>query len=138
MERVFTHAEATALLPRLTELLDGAPRSPTARRSTRAAEHDDHAVSSNGSAAAAMRASGPFHEAQRLSADIDRLGVILRDPETGLVDFAAVREEQPIYLCWRLGEERIGFWHPRDTGLHGSPAALTRDLSRRRAPRRAA
>jgi hypothetical protein len=118
MERVFTHAEATELLPRLTELLE-ALRVAHHASAGRAAEHDDHAVSSNGSAAAAMSASGPFHEAQRLSADIDRLGVILRDPDTGLVDFAAVREEQPIYLCWRLGEARIGFWHPRDTGYMG-------------------
>ena len=118
MERVFTHAEATELLPKLTELLAALSVAHHASLD-RAGENDDHAVSSNGSAAAAMRASGPFHEAQRLSADIDHLGVILRDPDTGLVDFAAVREEQPIYLCWRLGEAWIGFWHPRDTGYMG-------------------
>ena len=84
-----------------------------------AAEGDGHPVSSNGSASAAMKASGPFHDAQRLSAEIEGLGVILRDPDTGLVDFAAVREGEPIYLCWRLGEERIGYWHPRDTGFMG-------------------
>jgi len=76
-------------------------------------------VSSNGSASAAIKASGPFHDAQRLTAEVEALGVIVRDPETGLVDFAAVREGKPIYLCWRLGEDRIGFWHPRDTGFMG-------------------
>jgi hypothetical protein len=118
MERVFTHAEATALLPELTGLLT-ALRDAHRAALDHAAENEFHPVSSNGSAAAAIKASGPFHEAQRISADIDRLGVILRDPDTGLVDFAAVREEQPIYLCWRLGEERIAFWHPRDTGFMG-------------------
>jgi hypothetical protein len=118
MERVFSHAEATALIPELTELLT-ALRVAHRRSAGRSAESAEHMVSTNGSAAAALAASGPFHEAQRLSGRIDDLGVILRDPETGLVDFAAVREGEPIYLCWRLGEERIGFWHPRDTGFMG-------------------
>ena len=64
MERVFTHAEATALLPRLTELLS-ALRDAHRAALDQAAESDHHPVSSNGSAAAAIKASGPFHEAQR-------------------------------------------------------------------------
>jgi hypothetical protein len=118
MERVFTHAEATALVPRLTDLLialHNAHRSALAE----GAEHEHPPLSSNGSASAAMKASGPFHDAQRLSAEIEGLGVILRDPETGLVDFPSVRDGTPIYLCWRLGETRIGFWHPQDTGYVG-------------------
>jgi hypothetical protein len=118
MERVFTHAEATALLPRLTEMLQ-ALRSAHRAALGQGAEHEHHPLSSNGSASAAMTASGPFHDAQRLTAEIEGLGVILRDPDTGLVDFASVRDGNPIYLCWRLGEERIGFWHPRDTGFMG-------------------
>lgn len=118
MERVFTHDEATRLLPELTELLTALRAAHRVSRDS-TAESDYHPVSSNGSAAAAIKASGPFDEAQRLAADIDALGVILRDPDTGLVDFASVREGEPIYLCWRLGENRIGFWHPRDTGFMG-------------------
>ena len=118
MERVFTHDEATELLPGLTELLNALV---AAQRGAveETAGHEYTAVASNGSAAAAMKASGPFHEAQRLAMEIEQLGVILRDPDTGLVDFAAVRDGEPVYLCWRLGEERIGFWHPRDTGFMG-------------------
>jgi hypothetical protein len=118
MERVFTHTEATALLPQLTRLLTTLQRVHGTALD-RVAEHELHPVSSNGSAAAAMQASGPFHEAQRLSAEIDELGVILRDPDSGLVDFASERKGKPVYLCWRLGEERIAFWHPRDTGFMG-------------------
>ena len=118
MERVFTHAEATALLPRLTRLLTELQVAYRAS-AEHASEIEAHPVSSNGSASAAIRASGPFHDAQRLSAEIEELGVIVRDPDSGLVDFAAVRDEAPIYLCWRLGETQIGFWHPRDTGFMG-------------------
>jgi hypothetical protein len=118
MERVFTHAEASALLPRLTELLT-ALRAAHRTAAQHGGETASHAVSTNGSAAAAVKASGPFLEAQRLSGAIEGLGVILRDPETGLVDFASVRDGDQIYLCWRLGEDRIEFWHPRDTGFMG-------------------
>jgi hypothetical protein len=118
MERVFTHAEASAMLPRLTELLTDL-RTAHRAAARQGGESVSHAVSTNGSAAAAVKASGPFLEAQRLSGEVEALGVILRDPETGLVDFASVRDGDQIYLCWRLGEARIGFWHPRDTGFMG-------------------
>jgi hypothetical protein len=118
MERVFTHAEATALLGRLTDLLT-ALRTAQRAAVEQAGEHGRHTTSTNGSAAAAVTASGPFLDAQRLAGEVESLGVILRDPESGLVDFASVRGGEQIYLCWRLGEDRIEFWHPRDTGFMG-------------------
>jgi hypothetical protein len=119
MERVFTHAEATALLPRLTELLT-ALRTAQRAAAEQGGEPGRHMLSTNGSAAAAaVTASGPLLDVQRLSGDVEQLGVILRDPNTGLVDFASVRDGEQIYLCWRLGEERVAFWHPRDTGFMG-------------------
>ena len=57
MERVFTHAEASQLLPQLTELLS-ALRTAHRRSRTSTAEIEHHPVSSNGSAAAAIKASG--------------------------------------------------------------------------------
>ena len=118
MERVFTLEEATALLPRLTELLT-ALRDAQRMAMELGGASAGHTVSSNGSAAAAVTASAPMLEVERLGGEIEGLGVILRDPETGLVDFASVREGEQIYLCWRLGEDRIGHFHPRDTGFMG-------------------
>jgi hypothetical protein len=54
-------------------------------------------------------------ELERLSAE----NILLRDPETGLVDFPAEREGERVYLCWRLGEDRVANWHPLDTGFGG-------------------
>src|ERR671937_2403113 len=34
-------------------------------------------------------------------------GIVLRDPESGLIDFPARREGRQVFLCWRLGEDRI-------------------------------
>lgn len=65
MERVFTHTEASALLPRLTDLLTDL-RTAHRAAARQGGEAGSHAVSTNGSAAAAVKASGPFLEAQRL------------------------------------------------------------------------
>ncbi len=50
---------------------------------------------------------------------IDAWSVILRDISTGLIDFPALVSGRPIWLCWRLGEEDIGWWHEYDTGIAG-------------------
>jgi hypothetical protein len=46
-------------------------------------------------------------------------GIALRDPESGLLDFPGEREGEEVWLCWRLGEDRVGWWHPLDTGFIG-------------------
>lgn len=50
---------------------------------------------------------------------IDAWGVQLRDIEGGLVDFPALASGRPIWLCWRLGEPSIEWWHEMSTGFAG-------------------
>ena len=45
---------------------------------------------------------------------INGIGCFLKDLERGLVDFYHVREKQLIFLCWRKGEKKVGFWHAID------------------------
>jgi hypothetical protein len=52
-------------------------------------------------------------------AQLDWWGVIVRDLDTGICDFPALREGREVYLCWRVGEERIGWWHEIDGGFAG-------------------
>lgn len=47
---------------------------------------------------------------------LSELGVELRDLEMGLVDFPGAREGEPVWLCWRLSDARVAFWHPTDEG----------------------
>jgi hypothetical protein len=118
MERLFTEDEANALLPQLTQVLT---RLRQAYRTVVASgdEAPQYSASSNGSAAAALAASDSDREISGLLSELESLGVIVRDAETGLVDFAANRDGEPVYLCWRLGEDRVGYWHARDTGFMG-------------------
>lgn len=70
---------------------------------------------------------GPAHRAfvsaARVAATAARalrdLEIEVRDPEQGLIDFPGERDGELVYLCWRLGEDRVAFWHPRDTGFAG-------------------
>jgi hypothetical protein len=47
---------------------------------------------------------------------VSNLGVEVKDLEMGLVDFRAEREGREVYLCWKLGEERVSYWHELHSG----------------------
>jgi hypothetical protein len=50
---------------------------------------------------------------------LEDLGCVLKDMTTGLIDFPAVRLGMRVWLCWRLGEERVTFWHGLHEGFAG-------------------
>jgi len=50
---------------------------------------------------------------------LDEWSVQLRDIETGLVDFPTLVAGRQVWLCWRLGEPEIGFWHELTAGVAG-------------------
>ncbi len=50
---------------------------------------------------------------------LERMGVQLKDPRLGLVDFLSYRGRQLVELCWKLGEERVAHWHPIGKGYPG-------------------
>jgi hypothetical protein len=116
-ERRYSVEEANALLPVLAPMLERlreAHRQVVARSGALLA-----AARGNGGGAAGREVLDASREAARLLAQAAALGVIVRDPEVGLVDFPSEREGRPVYLCWRLGEPAVAWWHPLDTGFAG-------------------
>jgi hypothetical protein len=61
-------------------------------------------------------------------AELEQLGVELKDYFTGLVDFPCWMNGRVVYLCWRLGEPDVGHWHEIDAGFAGR-RKLTADTS---------
>ena len=59
---------------------------------------------------------------ERAVAQIDAWGVTLRDIQSGLVDFPALVSGRQVWLCWRLGEGEIAWWHELSTGFSGRRA----------------
>ena len=47
---------------------------------------------------------------------LNGLGVVLRDIETGLVDFPTLRDGEPAWLCWRLEDPDLAWWHTTREG----------------------
>jgi hypothetical protein len=54
--------------------------------------------------------------------EIQEMGVLVKDLDIGLIDFPAQYQGREVYLCWKLGEDRIEFWHEVDAGFRGRRA----------------
>jgi hypothetical protein len=106
--RVWTLDEATAALPQVREIVERLRAAANAP-----AEHSN--VSGNGHGP-----STPSHELQAALRELDDLGIIVRDPQRGLIDFPAQTGDGRTYLlCWLDGEDAIDWWHWPDEGFAG-------------------
>jgi hypothetical protein len=71
------------------------------------------------------------HLAATLKSALDRIletGCLVKDLEVGLLDFPALIDNEQVYLCWKLGEDRIRFYHRQDEGFAGRKPLDPRDL----------
>ncbi len=116
-ERVFTVDDANAELDALRERL---PRLRDARLGLiSTSERITAAVASDGGGVAG---SDWFRHQETLKEEVEYLaerGILLRDPETGLIDFPADRDGERVFLCWRLGEDAVAYYHGEQSGFSG-------------------
>jgi hypothetical protein len=126
--RTFTLDEAQSLLPVLESLLKRAVESK------RAAEQVEGELSSlaqriylsggmfvDVGKVAKLRGEAESHmqRAKESVAEIDAIGVQVKDLETGLLDFPCSLDGEIVLLCWRLGETAIEHWHTIESGFSG-------------------
>jgi hypothetical protein len=124
--RLYTVAEANALLPELTRLLEEmrlygqqlaavqARQAQTTQKIKRNGHHNPTEDATVAGLATQLDES--------LRGGISRLAewnIQLKDLATGLVDFPALRQDRTVFLCWQLGESEVAFWHETDTGFAG-------------------
>ena len=121
MARHFTVAEANALLPllrpRVARLIAAWRRLIAAREQVVAILERKPRADLGGPPL--TQAAADIMSAQNAMVSIQALGVDLKDPATGLLDFPTLRDGVEVYLCWRYGEPKVGFWHPIETGFAG-------------------
>jgi hypothetical protein len=60
-----------------------------------------------------------LQQAKDSLAEIDAIGVQVKDLDTGLLDFPCLIDGETVLLCWKMGESRIEFWHTLDAGFRG-------------------
>jgi len=122
---LFTLEQAEALLPQVRDELLA---MQTCKRSlddvrgdlVRALEStsgNGHVRDEEALAEKRRRAEALVDELNERLGRINGWGVELKGIDEGLVDFPSDREGRVVYLCWQLGEERIGWWHELDAGF---------------------
>ncbi|HJW83547.1 MAG TPA: DUF2203 domain-containing protein [Anaerolineae bacterium] len=118
--RHFSVDEANALLPRVRSLVESVL---AARQRILDAQPEvwpvlQKAIGNGGS----QKAGELVEEIKRIERGIKAiqdLGAVVKDINTGLIDFPAVRGGREVFLCWRYDEPRVGFWHELHTGFDG-------------------
>ena len=128
MSKTFTLGEAQTVLPVVEALLR---RAQTAGARAGELEMEMQALSQriflaggmhvDVTSAARRRAERDksVQEAKDTLAEIDAIGVQVKDLEEGLLDFPSVIDGKTILLCWKLGEKEIGYWHSTEDGFAG-------------------
>ncbi|HZP56100.1 MAG TPA: DUF2203 domain-containing protein [Dehalococcoidia bacterium] len=124
---LFTLEQAEALLPQVREELlamqalkaeidglRGELGAVVGRSSGNGHVRDEAAVE-----AKRRRAEALVDDLNGRLARLNAWGVELKGLDEGLVDFPSERDGRVVYLCWRLGEERIAWWHEIDAGFAG-------------------
>lgn len=66
-----------------------------------------------------LRMRGIVDQMQADVAWLDDRSLVLRDISSGLLDFPALVSGRQVWLCWRLGEDGVTFWHSQDEGFAG-------------------
>jgi hypothetical protein len=126
--KTFTLEEAQSLLPVLESLLK---RAIDGRRSAQEVESDLNGLAQriylsggmrvNAGSIAKQRAEleGYLKQVRESIAEIDAIGVQVKDLESGLLDFPCRVEDEVVLLCWKMGEPAIEHWHTVEAGFSG-------------------
>jgi hypothetical protein len=125
--RLYTLEEARAVLPTVIPIVKRIRETFLQLRAVQAATASASRVAeADGALTANPWQKGSDNRVERLNrrlrADagrLERLGIEIKDPEAGLIDFYSDREGEVVYLCFKLGETDIGFWHTLEAGFAG-------------------
>ena len=127
-QKTFTLAEAHSLLPVLRSLIKRAMDDKGVIESVEKELQDlKHRILLSGGlfidvpTVARRRAERDkaFQDIKDTLAEIDAIGVQVKDLDIGLLDFPCVVEDEIVLLCWKYGEEKIEFWHGMEEGFRG-------------------
>jgi len=126
--KTFTLDEAQSLLPVLESLLK---RAVEGKRSAETVESSLNALAQQINLSGGMRVNSASVARQRAEleehlkriresiAEIDAIGVQVKDLDSGLLDFPCRVDDEVVLLCWRMGEPAIEHWHTVEGGFQG-------------------
>jgi hypothetical protein len=127
-QKTFTLEEAQTLVPVLRSLIKRAMDDKGVIESVEKELLDlKHRILLSGGLfvdvpAVARRRAGrdkAFQDIKDTLAEIDAIGVQVKDLDIGLLDFPCAVDDEIVLLCWKYGEEKIEFWHGMEEGFKG-------------------
>lgn len=118
-EKFYTVEEANALVPKLTTLLQRIRDTQQALAEDKTVAVVREKASQNGGGLPGRHLSELSRTLERDLHQLQEWGIVLRDPSIGLIDFFHQRQGETVFLCWKLGESKVEWWHPVDTGIAG-------------------
>ena len=119
-ERTFTLSEAKRLLPQLQErLLAVKQEKEVLVRSHGEIKKASAKAASNGGSVAGPRYIRALEHISDSVEAIQEMGILVKDLDIGLCDFPFLLDGRVVYLCWKLGEPEIRYWHEIEDGYAG-------------------
>jgi hypothetical protein len=118
-ERHYSLEEANALLPKLEPLLGELRDARDRLTDSELHEALGESAPTNGGGEPGRQVGEAFLQVRGMLGVLERLGLVIRDLDRGLIDFPAILEGREAYLCWQAGEDEIGFWHGLEDGFAG-------------------
>ncbi len=118
-EQYYSVEEANALISKLRPLLERIRDQQEALARDPSLTLIRQKASQNGGGTPGRQLTEGARAVERNLRQLQAWGIVLRDPATGLIDFYHRRAGETVFLCWRLGEARVEWWHPLDTGIAG-------------------
>lgn len=119
--KIFTVEEANELIPWVKTKLEEVGKLYNIVTAFREASLNASAASQHGGGmAGGTRYVKALYEIGKITTEIDAVGIQLKDPARGLIDFPSERSDRIVLLCWQLGEpEEIRWWHEMNDGFAG-------------------
>lgn len=128
MSKRFTLAQAQSLIPAVDPLLRKAIESKQHYMDAdRAFDAFSHRILMTGGVlvdrekalAVKNRRDSAARQLQDLINEVQEYGCVVKDLDIGLLDFPTTFHGREVYLCWKLGEPAIEYWHGVDEGFAG-------------------
>src|SRR3954465_9233061 len=125
VKRRFSLKEANRSLPLVSRIVGDIVAAHNAATQLQSKLESNAPKDAKDSAAAERELETKLERLQVLVDELTEVGVELKDYSMGLVDFVGRHQGRDVYLCWKLGEAKIGYWHELHTGFAGRQPVAT-------------
>ena len=122
-KRRFTVAQANSTLPLVRRIVGDIVRTHGLVQRLQA--EMEHAAGAREQAATQSKLDESVTRLEDYLEELSDVGCELKDVQLGLIDFVGRHQSRDVYLCWKLGEEKVGYWHELNAGYAGRQPVST-------------